>query len=93
MADGFNINEALLWAEFSTKQGFQGLRNTQELFDTVIEMFSGTSRKMVVDFVQGRPGEFKTKILTDVGSESEFRELLKVFEKNTYIVPKTTKTW
>ena len=42
-------------------QRFQGLINTEELTDTVFEMFSGTSN--VVNHVQGNNKEYKCRLL------------------------------
>ena len=91
--DAFDINEALLLADFSSKQKFQGLSNTRELFDTINEMFSGTSTTIKVDFVQGRPEEFKGKFMADIRSEDDVDKLLNTFERNTYIVTKKSKSW
>ena len=62
----FDLSETLLGANLESKQRFQGLSDTRELKDTVIDMFSMESTQMKVVSVQGLPGEFKTTIRCDI---------------------------
>ena len=49
-------------------------------------MPNGTSRRIVVEFIQGRPEECLAKIMADIHNDDDVQE---IFEKNTFIVPKS----
>ena len=53
----FNLAEAFVLGELAAAQRFEGLKNTQELQDTVTEMFNGTINNINVTNVQGSPDE------------------------------------
>lgn len=87
----FDLTETLFLANFVAKQRFQGLCDTTELKDTVNDMF-GTEEMEIVS-VQGRPDEFKAKMLCDVQTEDGVLKLISKFEQSTYITVKTSKLW
>ena len=80
----FEVNKLLLWADFDAKQSFEELKNT--LHDTIAKMPNGTSRRIVVEFIQGRPEECLAKIMADIHNDDD---VLEIFDKNTFIVPKS----
>ena len=76
----FDLSEALLLGSLAAKQKFLGCSNTSELKDTVAEMFDGID--IVVASIDGKPEEFKAKILT---KETNVDCLLGKFQENTLI--------
>ena len=89
--DKFNLNDAVNWANLEAEQRFVGLRNTEELKTTVLEMFGGSS-KMTVDYVQGTSERFKCRLFCGAGTIEGVRDILNSFEENTYIKIKPSKS-
>ena len=84
----FDLKEALLLASFSVKQRFQGFRNTEELKDTVKDVFSGVNEELTIIDVQGRLDNFEAKIGINVRTEDKIENLLEKFEENTKVTVK-----
>ena len=53
----FDLRQAINWGAIAASNRFEGLKNTQELKDTVCEMFNGAS--ISVTHVQGQMEKFK----------------------------------
>ena len=83
--------EAIAWGEIQASQRFDGLKNTQELKDTVSEMFNGTTSTVHVDHVQGATDRFKCTIFSEARDDKEISNLVETFEKNTYTTTKISK--
>ena len=86
----FDLSETILCANLELKQRFQGLSDTKELEDTVIDMF-GMETQMKVVSVQGRTGEFKATVRCDIKTEGEVERIIHNFEKRTFVTVKRSK--
>ena len=83
------LEEMLSLAEVALKHEFTGLTNTEELNDTVKEMFSGF--KLAVKMIQGTGEKFKTSFNTNARNKDDVHRMMQVFEENTYISPKLSR--
>ncbi len=86
-----NLEDALLWADIAAEQRFQGLCNTEELRETVLEMFNGSARTIVVDHIQGTSTDFKCRLLSDAMTCEDVNSILVAFERNTFVTMKRSK--
>ena len=85
----FNLRQAINWVEIAASHRFEGLKNTQELKDTVCEMLNGAS--ISVTHVQGQIEKFKCSMTSSVKTDVEIAHLISTFEKNTYVTTKRDK--
>ena len=83
------LDQMIAEAQVALKQQFVGLVDTEELKDTVANLFSGYELRITT--VQGTGGIFKTSFLTNVKNKDEVNHLLGVFEENTYITTKLSR--
>ena len=59
----FNLDDMLVSASISKQHKFNGLINTLELKDTIRDLFSGSTDKIIINNVEGRVGEFRANLL------------------------------
>ena len=85
------LEDALLLADVAAKQNFQGLSNTEELKETVLEMFTGCTETIILEHVQGSTKEFRCTLLSEARSCESVDSILSTFERNTFITMKKSK--
>ena len=86
-----DLENALAYAEAVSKERFCGLKNTDELRQTVLEMFDGCSRKMVLENIEGSSSEFKANLFSDSETCDDINNIITIFEKNTLVTVKKSK--
>ena len=89
----FNFAEAIAWGQLELAQKFEGLKNTQELTDTVMEMFNGIASKIKVTHVQGTTESFKCNFQSNAKEDQSIANIISTFESNTFVTTKISKYW
>ena len=68
---GFDLEKTLLSASLTKEHKFDGLKNTSELNDTVKDIFNGCTSELIINSVQGRTDEFKTRLSSNIKTEED----------------------
>ena len=89
----FNFAEAIAWGQLESAQRFEGLKNTQELKDTVMEMFNGIESKIKITHVQGTTEIFKCNLQSNAKEDQPIANIISTFESNTFVTTKISKYW
>ena len=76
-----DLKDALAYADAVTKERFYCLRNTEELRQTVLEMFDGRSHKIIMEDIEGTYSEFETHLVSHSQSCDEVVNIIHAFEK------------
>ena len=87
----FNLEEAIAWGQLTAVQRFEGLKNTQELKDTVSEMFNGVTSTIEIENVQGSTDKFHCTLTSNAKEDDEIANIISTFERNTFITTKISK--
>ena len=86
-----DLADIILWDDYAETKRFEGLSNTQELRETVIEMFHGARSMIEIMHVQGTTKRFKCTLRSNAATEDEVADIISTFEKNSYITTRNSK--